>query len=506
MNYYQPFESSVSISGNKQAFMQSLGRMLSHFSSAKSSSVNKEIMYEFNKVQLNRVDKTELDLNTIQLDKNNTIINKKEKVELSEKRRENSFRLKYWEIDERFACPIAGMCLTLSEQKQLIKKAGISMKKPTLFEIHEVLVASSSSENALSRKIDSFLVRKFSRETKSFDSMSEDNLKEQWRSHFKSGEYTGIFWYLTSRSDLSKDFLKALFGDIHMSMHINALERGKLIRQSQLLEDKKREAYEKANSEMRQRKSLEKHVVLLSREIEELKARLVVSEKDISSFVEIESDPANIEIDHNLVADIESLKRENIVLAESQKSLSEKTNELERQTIKLESENRYLSDELLRKSLIEAEFQKEIEQIMAQLHRMNSCDKSCPSFDLCKKRVLIVGGISKMESLYRQVVELNGGLFEYHDGYVKGGTDRLECSFKRADIVLCPVNCNSHAACSLVKQLGKKHNKPVQMLAGAGLNAIFNGIRVRHKSGSIDIKNNFDDVGAYSSVRGSKSI
>ena len=38
--------------------------------------------------------------------------------------------------------------------------------------------------------------------------------------------------------------------------------------------------------------------------------------------------------------------------------------------------------------------------------------------------------------------------------------------------MLCPVDCNSHAACSLVKKLGKKHKKPVQMLFGSSLNAI----------------------------------
>jgi len=87
-----------------------------------------------------------------------------------------------------------------------------------------------------------------------------------------------------------------------------------------------------------------------------------------------------------------------------------------------------------------------------------------------------------MESLYRKIVESNGGIFEYHDGYAKGGLNSLEHSFKRADMVLCPVSCNSHAACILVKQLGKKHNKPVQMLSGAGLSAISQGIRTPDSS------------------------
>jgi hypothetical protein len=84
----------------------------------------------------------------------------------------------------------------------------------------------------------------------------------------------------------------------------------------------------------------------------------------------------------------------------------------------------------------------------------------------------MVGGITRMESLYRELVEGCGGVFEYHDGYVKKGAKCLEGCLKRADMVICPVNCNSHAACSIVKNLGKKHNKPVHMLSNSSLSAV----------------------------------
>ena len=101
-----------------------------------------------------------------------------------------------------------------------------------------------------------------------------------------------------------------------------------------------------------------------------------------------------------------------------------------------------------------------------------TCSPDCPSFDLCRKRVLIVGGLSRMEESYRRFVEGRGGIFEYHDGRLHGGVKALENSFKRADVVLCPVNCNSHGACLLVKSLGKKHKKPVHMLPGFGLSTV----------------------------------
>lgn len=123
------------------------------------------------------------------------------------------------------------------------------------------------------------------------------------------------------------------------------------------------------------------------------------------------------------------------------------------------------------------------EEFSAQAHRslplaeglaciLEACSPGCPSFDLCRKRVLIVGGLSRMEESYRRFVEGLGGIFEYHDGRLRGGVKALENSFKRADVVLCPVNCNSHGACLLVKRLGKKHRKQVRMLPGYGLSTV----------------------------------
>ena len=82
-----------------------------------------------------------------------------------------------------------------------------------------------------------------------------------------------------------------------------------------------------------------------------------------------------------------------------------------------------------------------------------------------------------MEALYRRLIEDSGGIFEYHDGYMKKGAKMLENRLLRADMVLCPVNCNSHAACTMVKNLAKKHNKPLHMLANSSLSTVSQVIR-----------------------------
>ena len=65
-----------------------------------------------------------------------------------------------------------------------------------------------------------------------------------------------------------------------------------------------------------------------------------------------------------------------------------------------------------------------------------------------------------------------GGGLDYHNGSLQGGTRQLERSLRRADIILCPVNCNSHGACIKVKNLAKKHNKTFYMLPNGSLSTI----------------------------------
>ncbi len=381
--------------------------------------------------------------------------------------------LRFWEMDDFFTCPIAGLCLSAAEQKQLLKKSGICLKKKNLFEIHETLVASSKNENPLSRKVDHLLARKFSRESESLEGLKEDELKQQWRRSFETGEYAGIFWYLASRSDLSREFRREIFGDIHMSMHKNSADQADRKRRMDLLQEQCRKTAEKAEEERKKRKSLQKDIESLQASEQDLKACLTEAHRQIQQY---ESQMETVK-NQKLSDELREMSGENRRWEAECASLSEKVKSFAKHVVRLESKNKQLIAELSWQNEAKADFQKEIPALISQLGSMQRCDKSCPSFDLCRKRVLIVGGLSKMQSLYRELVENSGGIFEYHDGDVKGGIKNLENSFRRADIVLCPVNCNSHAACSLVKHMGKKLNKSVRMLPGSGLNAIFRGIQ-----------------------------
>ena len=103
------------------------------------------------------------------------------------------------------------------------------------------------------------------------------------------------------------------------------------------------------------------------------------------------------------------------------------------------------------------------------VQKQTSKAEDCSLFDLSGKRILIVGGITKIKTFYRRAIEKKGAVFEHHDGWGKHG---LEGLVRRSDMILCPVNCNSHNACLIVKKLCKKYCKRVQMLPNSSLSSI----------------------------------
>lgn len=373
-------------------------------------------------------------------------------------------RRRFWEIDCHFKCPVVGMCLALTEQKQLLKKTGIAAKRKGPFEIHEILVGHSETENPLSRKMDSFLSSKYGREAKALEGLGEDDFLEHWRSCFRSGEIKAVFWVAATRTDLSFAAKREIFGDVHMEMHDTAERVARLKRLLAFEQALRRKAAERLKHDTGQRSALQRENADLENAVRKLAVKLAMAEKEKTALDE--------EVMKLKGGTREILEQENHRLQGSIEELSRTVSEYKRRFAALEQENRRLAEKWTRQSDLSAKLQNQMGVVLQRCQTMSRCEESCPSFDLCQKRVLIVGGVTRMESLYRELVEGSGGVFDYHDGNVKNGSKKLESSLKRADVVLCPVNCNSHAACQMVKKLGKKYNKPIHLLSSSSLTGV----------------------------------
>ena len=378
--------------------------------------------------------------------------------------------MNFWEIEHFFKCPVIGMCLTFSEQKQLLKKAGFSIKKKTPFEIHEMLVANSEHENQLARKVDNLLNRKFGAEAASLLALGKEKFIARWRAVFDSEDCRCALWAAAAGRRLSLECRSEVFGDVHMTMHWSANQSIKL---------KQKLAAQQAQIDGMQQAG--KEAAALQRNLRKENNRLRKSEADLKTrLTSMESNQRKLEERLAAVHSqpwLHSLEQKNQRLQDdlNAATFNLKTGEL--QVAKLKEQNAFLSEELEQHKELARHLSQEIRFFISNACEMKPCEESCSTFDLCQKRVLIVGGLTRMEALYRRLIEGSGGKFEYHDGYMKKGTKSLENRLRRADMVLCPVSCNSHAACSMVKNLAKKHNKPLHMLANSSLSTVSQVIR-----------------------------
>lgn len=373
--------------------------------------------------------------------------------------------LNLWEMDSMFKCPVIGACLTLAEQKKLLKKSTVTWKGKGAFELHEIFVTFADKENKLTRRVSRLLHRKFLHRAEDFLGLPENDYFEAWKRCFERGELDLAVYAAAVRKDLSPRIKRELFGIIHMNMHETAATHAKL--RNELVR-----AYETTRAAEKKHDELSKVNRELKKEIKKL--------EDARNKEQMALARSARECD-KLLIELERLKQAGSVVGNENNSSgyesepSDRSGEIQYLQVEINSLNK--KNTKLNKMLEQARQDNEvirghIQALLWQAAEAERCDATCPSYDLCQKRILIVGGMSKMASHYRDMVESKGGRLEYHDGSLKNGARTLESRFKRADLVLCPVDCNSHAACNLVKRLGKKHKKPVRMLLGSSLNAI----------------------------------
>ncbi len=100
----------------------------------------------------------------------------------------------------------------------------------------------------------------------------------------------------------------------------------------------------------------------------------------------------------------------------------------------------------------------------------------CPGPDLCGKTVLYLGGRQNLVPMYKRLIEKQGGYFLHHDGGIEVARNKLPKMLITADVVVCPVDCVSHDACSCVKKMCKRYQKPFALMRSSGLSSLARGI------------------------------
>jgi len=314
-----------------------------------------------------------------------------------------------WNVRDYLRCPIIGTCLSTAEQKQILKKGGSFSSSTTEYEIHSLLVAAAATKNRVSVMIETSLNRKYRAQLARYFHLTQDELLKTWEDMFQSGDYGALFWFVCGMPNVPEHIINRVFGDVHMQMHAVSRQSGHdrqaIVRAKQETErlrqhiQKLKAAY---REESKARQSNEK-------ECTAMRNKCFLLEKERQSLIEKTMLPSLVQDELN------ALKHENTSLFEEIAGLTESLRFMQKAYDVLEAENRTLRENPI--------FCEDSALHKPEVPPSDGCPagKQCTACNLCRCRVLIVGGMTKMEVYYRKAVETCGGAFEYHDGYMQGG-------------------------------------------------------------------------------------
>jgi len=384
-------------------------------------------------------------------------------------------RKKVWELQGSTICKVIGMALDFEDLKKIGRKFGLSFQDSPgdeEFAFHSTIVSMCGKENKLSRYVQKLLEKRCSRYARRLSQRDAGEITELALNGDENGGVPlwAILWHLVT-IDLCGGIQgeTALFGRLHMLEH-------KLLKDLSNWTPEDRDAQESRHKEevknmRREILRLQSLTNKLERTNLRLKARLSNSctRPETSSLGRTRHRSGDTAIrdskNERLRLLLEEERRKNRELNEECRQSKEQIKSLAQELVSLEP----AGSAALEKSTIDA--------------------RSCPlKHCLRGKRIAMVGGIDSLEPHYRALVEKSGGEFCRHNGRCCRGGQNLEECIRSADLVVCPVNVNSHFGATGVKKVCRRYGIRCCFPDSAGLGALRTTLLQHFSTSQVDIR------------------
>lgn len=392
-------------------------------------------------------------------------------------------RKKIWEIEPCYKCALIGLCLNHADLKKLSREriydldAGMEE-----YRLHSCFIHIADQENEKGRSLHKYLEKKFKANTKKYLlATSDQELLQLWQEDLAKGEVAAAWWGIISHPLISADLTAQLYGIVHMfshqaarNWHASRLQASENKSKMHMLKEvmaSDRQQYR------REKKQWQKELAALrqalseqasqQKELPHLRQNSLAKTRQEAPARQAQSRKTNEQ------ALLTSLQEE---LAENKRLLAIAEERLAQQE-QLLQENQRLQDHLNGEiALLESLFRQHEGNSSLCHNCADHNTEKCPGMDLCGKTVLYVGGLHKMVPHYRQLVEQYGGRFIHHDGGREASRNLLPKMLISADAVLCPIDCISHDACTQVKKMCKRYQKPFVPMRSSGLSSLAKGL------------------------------
>jgi hypothetical protein len=356
-------------------------------------------------------------------------------------------RSKLWEFGPNLHCSIIGTCLTTSELRQVFLKIGRKEAAgASEHDVHASAVLIAGKHQAGAKLLHKALDRRHRVAISQFDkAKTAAEVRALWREASKRGDIPGAYWAALTYPATDEPLVRDIFAEVQMLSHLVGGANRADIRRLRQFEE------EKAELEARlARKDEQLHEASAARDralrdLEERRGQAAAPVPPIAP----EHDGLAAELKTRLARCETYCERIEAQLAEARSALSAA------QETRRAAEAR------------EAALRCELEMIEAGLAEPENAEaEPLPQLDLT---LLYIGGKQARMGHLRDVAERAGAVFLYHDGGIEERGGLLPGLVCRADAVLFPVDCISHAAMLLLKRLCRQAGKRFVPLRGAGL-------------------------------------
>lgn len=380
-------------------------------------------------------------------------------------------RAKLAELDANLHCSIIGTCLTTGELRKLVPRYALQLDRKTAsdLDIHHTAVELSMQGEAAAKELHKALDTRHALAIKRFKPADESALALLWAEALAHGDVPGAYWALLTHPLCSFDLRRQAFGDVHMLSHlVGASNRADLRRLSALEDEHARLREQNAALQARLHELGAQHqqaVEVVSQQAMEL-SRLRERHAGLAS---------SAAVDHLAqLRDVVTARDEQLA------QYVARNEELQARLAASESAAELTRNAARQMGANAAEARAEVqalEQTLMQTLEGGSDATALPP--LQGRRVVYVGGRPQSTQMLARLVAAAGGELLAHDGGIEDRKGMLASLLPRADMVVFPVDCISHNAMHVTRQLAARAGIPCHPVRNAGI-ASFVELMQRH--------------------------
>jgi uncharacterized protein DUF2325 len=352
-------------------------------------------------------------------------------------------RSKLWEFGSNLHCSIIGTCISTAELRQIFLKIGRQeVIGATEHDIHAsaVLIAGKHREGA--KLLHKALDRRHRVAISQFDKAKTiKDVRALWQEASKRGDIPGAYWAALTHPATNEASVREIFAEVHMLSHLVGSANRADIRRLRQLEEEKTE--------------LEARLARREEQLLDASTARDQALRDLEARVEPPPVPPAPQEHGGIAAELKS----RLARCETRRERVEA--ELSELRTALAAEREARRDAETREAVLHGE----LEAIEAGLGN-EAILGTMPRLDLT---LLYVGGQPARVGHLRDLAERAGATFLHHDGGIEERGGLLPGLVSRADAVLFPVDCVSHAAMLQLKRLCRQAGKKFVPLRSAGL-------------------------------------